>query len=105
MNHFINRTVNKSILILLLWLPLVSPADDIDHDDAYRMQQAGEILPLESILEKAKRFHDGKVLEVELEKKRGRLVYEIKILDNEGILWEMKLDATDGSMITEEKEH
>ena len=105
MNSTVNNSiVNKGILILLLWLPLLSPADDLDHDDAYRMQQAGEILPLESILEKAKHFHDGKVLEVELEKKRGKLVYEVKILDNKGILWEMKLDATDGSMITEEKE-
>ena len=102
--NLMNRKVNSGIFIVLMCLPLVSPADDIDHDDAYRMQQAGKILPLETILEKAKHFHDGKALEVELEKDRGKLVYEVKILDNEGILWEMRLDATDGSIVHVEKE-
>lgn len=103
MNRVMNR-FKQVVLLLLLCLPLVSPAGDIDHDEAYRMQQAGEILPLESILQKAKQYHDGKVLEVELEKKRGTLVYEIKILDTNGLLWEMKLDAIDGTVISEEEE-
>ncbi len=104
MNCIINRTLNKAILISLLCFPLVSLADDIDHDDAFRLQQAGEILPLESIIQKAKQYHDGKVLEVELEKRRGKLVYEIKILDKEGVLWEMKLNAVDGSVVFMEEE-
>jgi uncharacterized membrane protein YkoI len=96
--------MNKFYLILLLCFPPLSLADDIDHDDAFRLQQAGEILPLESILQKAKQYHDGKVLEVELEKKRGKFVYEIKVLDKEGILWEMKLNAIDGSVVSVEEE-
>jgi uncharacterized membrane protein YkoI len=96
--------MNKVILILLLCFPLVSLADDIDHDDAFRLKQSGEILPLESILKTAKQYHDGKVLEVDLEKKRGTLIYEIKILDNEGILWEMKINAINGSVVSEEEE-
>ena len=89
---------------MLLLLPLAGQADDIDHDDAYRLQQSGEILPLERILENARQYHDGKVLEVELEKKRNTFVYEIKILDNEGILWEMKLNAMDGNLVSQEEE-
>ena len=77
---------------------------DIDHDDALRLKQSGEILPLESIIKKARQAHDGKVLEVELEEKHGSYIYEIEILDNDGVLWEMKLNAVDGSMISEEVE-
>jgi uncharacterized membrane protein YkoI len=95
----------KTVLfIMLLAFPIAGLCEDIDHDDAYRLQQSGEILPLERILEKARQYHDGKVLEVELEKRRKAFVYEIKILDNEGILWEMKINAMDGTVVSEEEE-
>jgi uncharacterized membrane protein YkoI len=92
------------LLAMLLLFPLAGLCDDIDHDEAYRLQQSGDILPLERILEKARQYHDGKVLEVELERKRKAFVYEIKILDNEGILWEMKINAMDGSLVSKEEE-
>jgi uncharacterized membrane protein YkoI len=92
------------LLAMLLLFPLAGLCDDIDHDEAYRLQQSGDILPLERILEKARQYHDGKVLEVELERKRKAFVYEIKILDNDGILWEMKINAMDGSLVSKEEE-
>ena len=94
----------KILLILLLCFPVVSWTDDIDHDEALRLKQSGEILPFETILKKAKQHHDGKVLEIELEKKHGRYIYEIEILDSEGILWEMKINAADGNVVSEEVE-
>ncbi|WP_455204466.1 PepSY domain-containing protein [Kaarinaea lacus] len=97
--------MNRVLLILLLCFPVVNWADDIGHDDALRLKQSGEILPLESILKEARQHHDGKVLEVELEKKRGTYIYEIEILDNSGVLWEMKLNAMDGSVVSEEVEN
>lgn len=96
--------MNKVLLVILLFIPLISLADDIDHDDAYRLQQSGDILPLEEIIEKARQYHDGKILEVELEKKRKAFIYEIKILDEEGTLWEMKINATDGTLVSQEEE-
>ena len=96
--------MNKVLLVILLFIPLISLADDIDHDDAYRLQQSGNILPLEEIIEKARQYHDGKILEVELEKKRKAFIYEIKILDREGVLWEIKINATDGTLVSQEQE-
>jgi len=96
--------MNKVLLAVLLFFPLVSQADDIDHDDAYRLQQSGKILSLEEIIERARQHHDGKILEVELEKKRKAFIYEIKILDKEGTLWEMKINATDGTLVSQEEE-
>lgn len=96
----------KKILVLLSVF-IVTPlfAKDRDHDTAYRLKQSGEILPLEIILEHAKRYHDGQIIEVELEEKRKQFIYEIEIIDTNGILWEMKLDATDGTLLSEEQEH
>jgi uncharacterized membrane protein YkoI len=86
-------------------LPLVAMADDIDQDDAIRLKQAGEILPLETILKTARQHHDGKVIGVELEKEHGTLIYEIKMLDNNGELWEIKINAKDGKLLQEEEDN
>ena len=80
-------------------------AGDIDQDDAIRMKQAGEILPLETILNKARQYHNGKVIGVELERENTTLIYEIKVLDDDGILWEMKINAKDGKLLEEEKDN
>ena len=79
-------------------------AGDIDQDDAIRMKQAGEILPLETILNKARQYHNGKVIGVELEHENTTLIYEIKVLDDDGILWEMKINAKDGKLLEEEED-
>lgn len=95
----------KKLIVLLLLLSLPAWADDdIDQDDALRLKQAGEILPLETILHKVKEHHEGKVLGVELEREEGILIYEIKILDHNGVLWEMRINAKDGSFLYEEEE-
>ena len=73
-------------------------ADDDSHDAA-RLSKAGEILPLEKILEYARAEHRGKVLETELERKQGRYVYEVELLDEQGVVWEVKLDAKTGAVI------
>lgn len=70
-----------------------------DHQLARKLRQQGEILPLEKILSLARAHKNGEVLETELEKKRGRYVYEIEILDANSQVWELKLDAKTGQLI------
>jgi len=91
-------------LSLPVWLTPRALAGDIDQDDAIRLREAGEILPLESILTKAREHHDGKVIGVELERERDSFIYEIKMLDNNGVLWEMKINAKDGLVLEEEQD-
>jgi uncharacterized membrane protein YkoI len=68
------------------------------------MKQSGEILPLEEILEAAGRHHKGKVIGVELEREHHTLIYEIKILDPDGELWEIKINAKDGKLLQDEED-
>jgi uncharacterized membrane protein YkoI len=88
----------------VLWFPLSIWPDDNDHEEALRLKESGEILPLESILENVRQYHSGKVLEVELEKEQGIVIYEIKILDDDGILWEVTVNAITGQVMAEEEE-
>lgn len=88
--------------------PLLLAADiaaaDSDQDAARGLREAGEIVPLETILEKARGVRPGSILEVELEAERDRRIYEIEILDQRGIVWEMKFDAATGELLETEKE-
>lgn len=77
---------------------------DRDHDRAWQLTQDKVILPLETILEKARDQDFHRVLEVELEKKHGRLVYELEMLDANGRVWELRFDATTGRLMEKEVE-
>lgn len=88
---------------LLPILPGVGQASD-DREAARQLLQSGEILELETILQKARAIQPGRVLEVEFEAKKQRYVYEIEILDEAGVVHELKLDATNGELLKIERE-
>ena len=64
-----------------------------DHDRARQAVQAGQVLPLPTVLERLQREVPGQVLDVELEQERDRWIYEIKLLTPAGQLTKVKLDA------------
>lgn len=68
-------------------------SDRADHERALQAVQAGQVLPLTTVLERLGREHPGQVLEVELERERGQWIYEIKLLSADGQLLKLKLDA------------
>jgi uncharacterized membrane protein YkoI len=72
---------------------------DHDHDRARQALQAGEVLPLKAILARVERSHPGQVMEVELERKEGRWIYEIKLLRAGGDLSKLRVDARDGTVL------
>lgn len=80
------------------WAPTAHASDD-DHEQAYRAVQAGEVMPLRSVLERLEREHPGQVLDVELEREDGRWIYEIKLLQPGGQRVKLKLDARSAELI------
>lgn len=76
-----------------------------DHDEARHALEDGEALPLSQILPLAIRAIPGEVLEVELEREHGRLVYEIEILARSGRVRKVILDARTGAVLGVEDEH
>lgn len=73
--------------------------DDDDHAAAARARAAGEIRPLIEILEHMKIAHPGEVVGIELERKKGRWIYEIKLIAPGGRFLEIYIDAGDKSTI------
>jgi uncharacterized membrane protein YkoI len=78
--------------------------EDHSYDRARRASEAGEILTIAEIYERARQAMAGRILEAELERKHGRWVYELKILDPQGRLFELYLDAASGQVLKQEKE-
>lgn len=97
-----------SVLLLLAGTPLRAsaperpPAQTEDHDWARDAVRAGQIRPLTEILRRVESEFDGQVLEVELERDDGTIVYEIEFLTPRGHVIELTYDARSGTLIATE---
>lgn len=90
--------------LLVGWLGVQRADSGESPASAGRLAAKGEILSLEKISQKAKSYKPGEILEVELEKKHGRYVYEIDLLDAGSQVWELKLDAKTGQLLKMEQD-
>lgn len=90
-------------LVLGLAMASFSPAAQAgrkdDHDRARAAVQAGEVLPLPALLERLQRTHPGGVLELELEREHGRWIYEVKLLQPDGQLLKLEVDAATAQVL------
>ncbi|WP_297527320.1 PepSY domain-containing protein [Thiohalobacter sp.] len=87
-------------LLLLAGLAMTGAAARADDHEAVRgLREAGAILPLAEILERLSLPPGSRVLEAELEREDGRLVYEIEVLGSDGRVREWQLDAASGTPI------
>jgi uncharacterized membrane protein YkoI len=86
---------------LAAMLGIESARADADADSARRLVQQGAILPLAEILPRVQAVQAGTLIELELhyEREHDAYVYEMEVLDADGRLWEVELDATTGELI------
>ncbi|MCC6947807.1 MAG: PepSY domain-containing protein [Bradyrhizobiaceae bacterium] len=69
-----------------------------DHDEAQRAVERGEIRPLAEILNIVQGKLPGEVVRVKLERKGGQWVYEFRVVDSKGRLFEVYVDARNGEI-------
>ena len=72
-----------------------------DHEEVLRMVDKGELVHLETILQYPGLPKQYRLLEIELEKEDGKLLYEIEVLES-GKVREFYFDAKTGQFIKEE---
>jgi uncharacterized membrane protein YkoI len=84
-------------------LPSSALADrERDYDRARRAVERGEALALAEILTRVRSDLGGEVVGVEFERKRERWVYEFKVIDPAGRLWEVYVDAATAAILKRE---
>lgn len=93
----IHRPYLAGLLLAGLLAAPIAQASDKDHERARQAVQAGQVMPLPAVLERLALTHPGQVLEVELDRERynerDTWVYEIKLLQTDGQLLKLELDA------------
>jgi uncharacterized membrane protein YkoI len=98
-----HRPLLASLMLAGLLAAPIAQASDKDHERARQAVQAGQVMPLPAVLEKLATTHPGQVLEVELERERRDgnegWVYEIRLLQPDGQLIRLELDAKSAEVL------
>jgi uncharacterized membrane protein YkoI len=79
--------------------PRVWEDGDHSHDRARRAMEKGEILTMAEILTRIRSQAPGRLLDTELEHSHGQWLYEIKLLDPQGRLYELEVSARNGQIL------
>ncbi|MES9971641.1 MAG: PepSY domain-containing protein [Candidatus Thiodiazotropha sp.] len=102
MLNMIRKTI-KALLAIAVVLSGLSLAEE-GYEEARRLTESGAILSLEEIMPLIQGQQPGRILELELERERGRYLYELELLDERGAVWEFKIDAATGEILERELE-
>ena len=63
-----------------------------------------DIVSMEEILAKAKRDKPGRVVEIDLDRRGKRYIYEVEVIDDAGAEWELDYDARTGELLSAEQD-
>ncbi|WP_271588344.1 PepSY domain-containing protein [Bradyrhizobium sp. CCBAU 53415] len=85
----------------VLLAPVPAAAGDHDRgapEAVRRAVEAGEIKSLADILASLRGKLPGQIAGVEIERERGRWIYEFRVVDDKGRLYEAYVDARSGEI-------
>ncbi len=74
-------------------------AGERGHDAARRALEEGKVLPLRTVLDKVEREYRGQAIRIEFEHEDGRFVYEIRLLQPDGHMLKLEVDAVNGNVL------
>lgn len=74
-------------------------ADEGDHELARQALEQGKVLPLRTVLDKVEREYRGQAIRIEFEHEDGRFVYEIRLLQPDGHMLKLEVDAVNGNVL------
>ena len=99
-----SNLITAALLAGLFTTGTALASDRIDHNEIYQLRQSGEIMSMEKVLEQANALQPGQLVEAELDRDNGNYVYELKIIDADGKMHELELDARTGELLKRELE-
>jgi uncharacterized membrane protein YkoI len=82
-----------ALALAILMLPAAPQAGERERNAMREAVQRGEIRPLAEILAAIRDKLPGEVVGVEIERKRERWLYELRVVDRQGRLFEVHVDA------------
>lgn len=79
-------------------------SEELGQVEIRELVRQGEILPLETILARFPPKKYGKLLDLEVEREHGTVVYEFEFLRTDGRIVEVEVDASNGRILEQEIE-
>lgn len=77
---------------------------EVKADKVYELKQSGRIMPLEDLISQVRSEYPGRIIEVELDDDDGRYVYELELVDENGVVWDLEVDASTGQVLKYEQD-
>lgn len=88
------------MLICAVALPTwVARAGDDDLDRLRDAVRRAEAMPLSTLQDHVRKAFPGDIISVEIDEDDGRFIYEFKVLQTNGRLLEIEMDAKDGKVL------
>ena len=75
-----------------------------DHEQIRRLKESGRIQSLESVLEEIRRDYPGRIIEIELDDDDGSYTYELELVDEQGVVWDLEIDAHTGKLLEKKQD-
>jgi uncharacterized membrane protein YkoI len=100
----------KTGSLFLAWVVGTTSLTALADDDARELEQIrrwveqGRILSLQQILDRYPTVMTGRLLDLEVEREGGRILYEMEFLQPDGRVIEFKVDAARGVLLRREVE-
>ena len=100
MTHTTSTLLLSTLFTASLLASTTALARDLGPDEAIRLREAGTIQALDKLNQQALEQHPGgKIHETELEERTGRYVYQLEVIDAQGLEWDIEFDASTGALL------
>lgn len=105
MKTFKQYLTMSGALVLAAGVAVSAQARDVGVDEAIKLRDSGTIQSIEKLNEQALALHPGATIrDTDLDHEWGRYVYELELVDAQGVEWDVELDATNGQVLKNEQD-
>lgn len=77
---------------------------ELKADKVWELKQSGKVMPLEDLIKQVRRDYPGRIIEIELDDEDGRYIYELELVDENGVVWDLDVDAKTGQVLKYEQD-
>lgn len=102
--RLIFRITAAGIINLLVAAMPSNAGENLSQREARELLESGHILSLSELHGRHAETFTGKILDLELERKDGKLIYEFEVLGSDGEVREYYIDAASGELLEEKLE-
>ena len=103
--EYLMKTMLMSLVLAVGTISLNATADEVKHDEIRRLVEQGQLLSLAQIEMAHPEYFSGRLLDLDVEKKRDQIIYELKLLDKRHRFIKLIIDAQTGELIAERVRH